>query len=171
MATKTRKAAPKKRAAKPRPPGRPTLKTPALLKEIVARLSRGEPLTVICRDAHMPSDQTVRNWMDADPDLSLAIARAREAGFDQIALDALTIADDDARDWTPVTDPTGAVVGIKVDGEHVTRSKLRVETRLKLLSKWDPKRYGDRLQTVATDPDGNAAPAATVIFELPSNGR
>jgi hypothetical protein len=31
------------------------------------------------------------------------------------------------------------------DSEWISRSKLRVETRLKLLAKWDPKRYGDRL--------------------------
>ena len=38
------------------------------------------------------------------------------------------------------------------DSEHVQRSKLRVETRLKLLAKWDPRRYGDRLQ-LANDPE------------------
>jgi len=62
-----------------------SLRTPELEAEIVARLSKGEPLAVICRDEHMPCDDTVRNWQDADPAFARAIARAREAGFDAIA--------------------------------------------------------------------------------------
>ena len=98
--------------------------TPQAGDEIVARLSKGEPLTVICRDLNV-TDRTVRNWADADAAFASDIARAREKGFDQIALDALKIADDK-------------------EGEH-QRDRLRVDTRLKLLAKWDPKRYGDRV--------------------------
>ena len=32
--------------------------------EIVARLSKGEPLAVICRDDWLPTDRTVRNWAE-----------------------------------------------------------------------------------------------------------
>ena len=39
----------------------------------------------------------------------------------------------------------GQGIGFQLNGEHVQRSKLRIETRLKLLAKWDPRRYGDRL--------------------------
>ena len=31
-----------------------------------------------------------------------------------------------------------------MNAEFVARSRLRVDTRLKLLAKWDPKRYGER---------------------------
>lgn len=36
-----------------------------------------------------------------------------------------------------------------IDTEHIQRSKLRVETRLKLLAKWNPKRYGDRIDVTS----------------------
>lgn len=93
--------------------------------EIAERLSKGEPLTHICRDNWLPCDDTVRAWASENPEFGRAIARAREAGFDAIAHDALTIADDKT-------------------GDH-NRDRLRVDTRLKLLAKWDPKRYGDKI--------------------------
>jgi hypothetical protein len=71
--------------------------------------------------------------------VSLAIARAREDGFDAIALDALKIADYGDDDF--VEDGEG---NLRPNHELVQRSKLRVDTRLKLLAKWDPKRYGDK---------------------------
>ena len=105
--------------------GRPSKYTPELFAEICERLSKGEPLAQICRDEHMPAERTVRDWKEADAIVSAAIAHAREDGFDAIALEALRIADDK-------------------EGEH-QRDRLRVDTRLKLLAKWDPKRYGDRV--------------------------
>ena len=32
----------------------------------------------------------------------------------------------------------------KLNGEHVQRSKLRIETRLKLLACWNPSKYGNK---------------------------
>jgi hypothetical protein len=65
-------------------------------------------------------------WMDEDAGIASAIARAREEGFDAIADDCLAIADD------------------RTD-EPASR-RVRVETRLKLLAKWDPKRYGEMIK-------------------------
>lgn len=110
------------------------------IKAVLEGLSNGTPLTVICRGEGMPADNTVRMWAEADKDLADAIARARETGFDQIALDALAIADETHRD-TIETDR-----GEMPNHEWIARSKLRVETRLKLLAKWDPKRYGELIK-------------------------
>lgn len=129
--------------------GRPSKYTPAIAEQICARLAKGEPLAVICRDEGMPADRTVRDWQEADEAFSAAIARARIDGFDALAAQCLEIADDDSRDWEAVRDSEGHVTGVKVDGEHVSRAKLKIETRLKLLAKWDPKRYGDRLDVNA----------------------
>lgn len=111
--------------------GRPSKYTEALANEICERLSKGEPLAVICRDERMPGYRTVYDWMEGKPAFSASIARAREEGFDIIASDCLSIADS-----SPYADD-GPVV--------VARDKLKVETRLKLLAKWDPKRYGERI--------------------------
>jgi hypothetical protein len=80
-------------------------------------------------------------------------------GFDAIAEEALEIADDGSNDWMERRRKDGSTEEV-VNSEHVQRSKLRIETRLKLLAKWSPKRYGDK-QTHSSggDPD---APAVQV---------
>jgi hypothetical protein len=123
--------------------GRPSAFTAKLLDEICDRLAKGEPLTVICRDEHMPSDRTIRNWMQARADVSSAIAHAREVGFDALAAECLEIADFGVNDTKMVGE--GGHEREVPDHEWISRSKLRVETRLKLLAKWDPKRYGDKI--------------------------
>ena len=128
---------------------RPSKYSQPLVDSICERLALGEPLAQICRDEGMPHPSTVRDWMAAREDVSRAIARARMDGFDQIAMEALAIADDGRRDYLPNDD--GREV---VDHDHIARSRLRVETRLKLLAKWDPKRYGERQQLEHTGPNG-----------------
>lgn len=155
------KPKPAKRArkgAKKRPTGRPSKYSAAIVKRIINGLSKGTPLTVICAPANMPSDMTVREWMRNRPDLSEAIARAREAGFDRIALDALAIAD------TPLE---GQTITDKPDGREIRRGdmlghrRLQVETRLKLLAKWDPKRYGEMTRQEISGPEGGPIQTAT----------
>lgn len=73
--------------------GRPTKRTPAVVKRILEGLANGTPLTLLCDDVKMPDTSTVRDWMNLDPTLSHAIARAREAGFDRIAATALELSD------------------------------------------------------------------------------
>lgn len=124
---------------------RPTKKNDKLLQEITERLSQGEPLAQICRDEGMPAARTVREWQQNDEQVSAAIARAREEGFDAIAAECLDIADDGRNDWMNRAADAGDEQALQFNGEHVQRSKLRVDTRLKLLAKWDPKRYGERL--------------------------
>ena len=150
---------PAKKAAKKKP-GRPSKLTPAVLKRIVDGLSEGTPLTVICAGENMPHDTTVRDWMAANPDVSLAIARARDRGFDKIALEAMRIAD------TPLI---GEEITESEDGMQVKRSdmlghrKLQIETRLKLLAKWDPKRYGERMAQEISGPNGGPVSVAPAV--------
>lgn len=129
-------AAPKKKT------GRPSKYTPELAAEICERLSNGEPLRQICRDAHMPAWTAVYAWSAKDPVLSERIARAREMGFDAIAEEALIIADTPEWGVTENVGPQGVSV---TKADMLGHRKLRIETRLKLLAKWDPKRYGDRI--------------------------
>ena len=120
--------------------GRPSKFTTELFDEICERISKGETLASICRDKGIGAS-TVYDWMAEDKTLAGRFARAREKGFDAIAEQCLDIADDSRSDF--VVNGKGDEV---FNAEHVQRSKLRVETRLKLLAKWDPKRYGDKLE-------------------------
>ncbi|PTR05674.1 MULTISPECIES: hypothetical protein [unclassified Novosphingobium] len=116
----------------------------AALKKVLDGLSKGIPLAVICREEGMPCDDTVRAWADADQEIARAIARARELGFDAIAMDALAIIDEEPEHviTTIGEDRTER----RIDSASVKRAKNRFEARLKLLAKWDPKRYGELIK-------------------------
>lgn len=144
-----------KRVTKAKKIGRPSKRSPSVIARIVEGLSAGTPLTVICKPNDMPSPCTVREWMDGDEALSIAIARARETGFDAIAEEALNIAEE-----TPQR--TATQFGDKVDPGFVQHQRNRIETRLKLLAKWDPKRYGDRQHLDHTSSDGSMSPPKTL---------
>lgn len=140
--------------------GRPHSYTIDIGTELLGRLSKGEPLTVICRDENMPAYRTVSAWKETVEGFDADFARARDEGFDAIAADALKIADHSEHD-TIDTD-----FGPKANMEWIARSKLRVETRFKLLSKWDPKRYGERVELRHGDPNGNALAPATISLTI-----
>lgn len=128
---------------KPVKRGRPSKNTPELQREIYERLSKGEPLTVICSDEHMPCDDTVRAWADSDAGFARDIAHARTRGFDSIAWDAKRIADTPLEGEETTVKPDGSIEVKR--GDMLGHRKLQIETRLKLLAKWDPKRYGEKL--------------------------
>ena len=127
----------------------PSKRSDDVEEEILKRISEGEPLAVICRSdpERFPHPSTWGDWVNADEALAIAYARAREVGFDAIAADCLQIADNTDND-TKTTGEDGREVA---NTEWISRSKLRVETRLKLLAKWDPKRYGDLLKLSGSD--------------------
>lgn len=87
----------------------------------------------------MPGYRTIYDWMEKLPEVSASIARARDLGEDAIAARLREIARG----------------GIGSSGD-VQRDKLIVDTDLKLLAKWNPKRWGDRVENRLADPDGNA---------------
>ena len=126
-------------------------RTPEILDEICDRIANGEPLRAICRDERMPSWRSVYDWINSDSEFAARIAHARDLGFDAIAEEALEIAD---------TTQVGVRSERSAEGTKETREdmlghrKLRVWTRLQLLAKWCPKKYGDRQ---AIEMSGNLA--------------
>lgn len=129
---------PKKVAAKN---GRPSKRTPEVVARVLELVGCGETLTYACELVGI-APRTWSDWTLADAELSAAFARARSLGFDALADKALRIA------YTP---QEGVVKKFGKDGVEETHEdmlghrKLQIETILKLLAKWDPKRYGDRL--------------------------
>lgn len=115
----------------------------ALFPLICQEIAKGVTLREICRREGMPNYSVVYDWIKESEEFSQRFALARESGFDQIAEETLDIADNASNDWMEVNDPDNP--GYKLNGEHVQRSKLRIETRLKLLAKWSPKKYGEKI--------------------------
>jgi hypothetical protein len=128
-----------------------------LVPEICKRLATGEPLAVICRDIGI-SRRTVGYWRQEDKEIAAAFDEARDDGFDAIARECMEIADDGRRDYEVQEDGRELV-----DHDHIQRSKLRVETRLKLLAKWDPRRYGEKQQLDHTSSDGSMSPKGYAV--------
>ena len=123
---------------------RPSKKTKEMVDAICLRLSNGEPLTAICRDEGMPAPRTVRDWMASDQEVSAAIAHAREEGEEALAEECLAIADTPLEGEETEFDAEGNVVKVK-RSDMLGHRKLQIETRLKLLAKFNPKRWGDRV--------------------------
>ena len=122
------------------------------LSEVHAWIESGKTLRAYCRQDGKPSYGTVYDWLEADAAQSSRFAHARDIGEQQIAQECLEIAD---------TTQVGEIVTQKADGSSETKSadmiehrKLRIETRLKLLAKWNPKKYGDKLAHTGADGEG-----------------
>ena len=148
-----------------------------LISEICARLSAGEPLAQICRDVHMPDRTVVYDWINQDESISQRIAHARNLGFDAIADQCLVIANTpqvgvEEKVTPAVRNQQGDVVvpeSIEVKrGDMLGHRKLQIETRLKLLAKWDPKRYGEKQQV---EHSGTIDSATTIIESRKRSGR
>jgi hypothetical protein len=140
--------------------GRPSKYTPKLADRICSRLADGESLRTICRDEGMPSKATVFSWLRTKPDFLDQYARAKEESADALTDEMLEISDDARNDWMERHD--GENVGWQANGEHIQRSRLRIETRKWLASKLKPKKYGDKL-AVGGDPD---APPIQVVSKI-----
>lgn len=123
--------------------------------EICVQIAEGTPLREICRQEGMPKWRTVYDWINADPEFAARMERARVLGYDAIAEDTLDIADDGSNDWMIRHGKDGEKEWV-LNGEHVQRSKLRIDTRLKLLAKWHPKKYGEKLTAEHVGADGGA---------------
>jgi hypothetical protein len=87
--------------------------------------------------------------MEADAAFAAQIARARDQGADAIAEEALAIADTTVEGVTLTTDDRGTK---EVRGDMLGHRKLQVETRLKLLAKWSPKKYGEKIEQTINGP-------------------
>ncbi len=125
--------------------GRPSKYTPEIAAEMCRLLAEGVPLREICRREGFPEWRTVYDWMarddlllDGGAGLSAAIARAREIGQDAIA----------EQIWLDVNQEPERILsegGNRIDSGYVQWQRVRADIGLKLLTKWNPKRYGDKL--------------------------
>ena len=125
-------------AGKQLKPGRPVAKpNPEIMEEVLFWISSGNTLRSYCRQEGKPAYSTIYNWLNKDEELNARFTRAREMGADWIADSILEMVDE-----TPVQ--TGGD-NPRIDPAHVQWTKTRAEIRLKLLAKWFPQEYGDKV--------------------------
>lgn len=110
---------------------------------ICAALAEGHSLLSIC-EAMGIAYNTAKDWERDVPEHAANSARARETGCHALADGCLSIADDGRNDW--MEQHGQEATGWRLNGEHLQRSRLRIETRMRLLGKWLPKVYGDKVE-------------------------
>ncbi len=136
----------------PKRMGRPPIYSDEIAEKICSRLANGESLRSICRDKDMPDAATVYRWILNDDAFCKQYERARELQADTLADETLEIADDGRNDWMERQGDGNA--GWQLNGEHVQRSRLRIDQRKWMAGKLKPKKYGDKVTNEHTGPDG-----------------
>jgi hypothetical protein len=116
---------------------------PNVMEVVCQRVIAGESLTVIAQSWDIAPGRFKR-WIAADDERMAEYELAERMLADQLAHEALSIADGDMplesvdEDGNPVAQHDNA------------RDKLRIDTRLKLAAQWDRDKYGARIDTKIT---------------------
>lgn len=113
----------------------------------------------------MPSVTSWWRWLAADDndDLRAKFRRARALGTHALADQCVEISDDSSGDIKIITNKGGQEIEVQ-DGEFAARSRLRVDTRLRLIGMWNKRDYGDKKVVEHTGPDGG--PIKTISGEM-----
>jgi hypothetical protein len=136
-------------------------------EEVLSRIAEGESLRSICADEGTPSKSTFLKWVSEDAELSDQYARAMERRADSLFDEMFAIADDASNDWVEREGDDGE--GYRLNGEHVQRSRLRIDTRKWALARMNPKKYGEK-QEIHNKHDV-ADPLAALLTSIAGNGK
>lgn len=112
----------------------PRLVTPAVAEDLLESIANGVPMTQWCRVPGNPAANTVHRWVAENEVNKRRYKAAREIGFDVIADRCRAT----ARGYTELEGGDSA-------GDW-QRDRLIIDTDLKLLGKWAPRQYGDRVE-------------------------
>lgn len=134
------------------PVGRPSSYTPERAEAICALLAEGMSLRTVCKQEGMPDCATVFSWMRKFPEFLKQYEKSKAESADYLVEEMLDIADDGSNDWMEKHSKEGENIGWQVNGEHVQRSRLRLDTRKWIASKLKAKKYGEKIE-IAGDPD------------------
>jgi hypothetical protein len=124
------------------PAGRPSNYTEELAANICEMLARGTPLVKICELDEMPAYSTVRKWEKVNPEFAALSTRAKQDGTHYLADECLEIADEALPD-----DAEKARI-------EVPHRKLKIDTRMRLIGKWNAREYGEKVTAEHTGPNG-----------------
>lgn len=133
---------------------RPSDYTPEIADIICGRLAEGESLRAVCETEDLPDKSTVFRWLASKPEFRDQYARAREIQAETLVDEILEISDDARNDYMAALGEGEDTLAYRLNGEHVQRSRLRVDSRKWFASKVAPKKYGDKVTQEVTGPEG-----------------
>ena len=134
--------------------GRPTVKPdPVIVEKVLEHVANGGTLRAFCRQKGMVSYRTLYRWMSQDNKeskdfLSRFTYTSRFLGARAIAEEALELVD------TPPP-VIGEGENARYDNSHVNWMRSRADLRLRLLAKWFPQEYSEKLIGIETKGDIN----------------
>lgn len=131
--------------------GRPTKYTKELADEVCSQLSEGKSMRTVCKDTKLPSSRTLFRWLRTNEEFCQQYTRAKEESADALTDEMLDIADNATNDYMEEIGKDGQSKGYQLNGDHVRRSTLRIETRKWLASKLKPKRYGNNISVAVKE--------------------
>lgn len=126
-----------------------------IMARICTMLIEGFAMKVIAVEEGMPSIPTIYNWMKEFPEFMEDYLAAKAVQAELMADELLKIADDGSNDT--YTDEEGEV---KTNFDVIARSKLRVDARKFLMEKQAPRRFGQKVSSEISGPNGG--PVKTV---------
>lgn len=126
-------------------PESPAARRERQIAHILAEVASGRHVSRILReDEGMPSKSEFWRWHFRDDGLRGKLADARANGVEALLDECAEIADDGTNDWIERKRDDGSTYEA-INGEHIQRSKLRIETRVKMAQMLKPKTYGPKL--------------------------
>ena len=133
-----------------RPIGKPD---PEIVEKVLEHVALGGTVRAFCRQKGMPSYRTLYRWMSQDSEegkdfLSRFTYTSRFLGARAIAEEALALVD------TPPP-MIGEGENARMDNAHVNWMRSRADLRLRLLAKWYPQEYSEKLIGIETKGDIN----------------
>ena len=156
---KSSKAPPKKT---PKKNGRPSKYTNKLAEKICQMIAQGQSVRSICAKKDMISMQTFFRWLRENDKFREQYARACEERSYMHAEDIIEIADNATNDYMEKLEGDGYIF----NSENVQRSRLRIDTRKWLMSKLNPKVYGDKLDMTTNGNDIGVTLSASQAEQL-----
>ena len=129
--------------------------------EVLELVSQGSSVSRACKAVSDYNKDKFYECLKASDEAKDNYARAIELRADRIFDDILLIADETSSDKRSVNDEKEIT-----DNEAIQRSKLRVDARKWVLSRMNPKKYGDRLN-VDHDAENKGNPPNLIWREKP----
>jgi len=139
------------------PGGRPTDYNDEVAARLLAAISEGKSVNVLCKEDWAPCRHTFFVWLQRHKEFADNYAVAKDQCAESLADEIIDIADDGTNDWIAEHGDENAQEAYRFNGEHYQRSRLRVDARKWIASKLKPKKYGERTQL---EHSGSIAPTA-----------
>ncbi|VXC99129.1 terminase small subunit-like protein [Sphingobacterium multivorum] len=153
--------------------GRPQIwvddKKEEAFEQVINRICDGESLRAILQCANrdlLPSVAVFLKWISEDKELEKQYARAMEIRA-EIMFDEIIEISDESNPDIDITDDGK----LRVVGEAIQRSRLKIDARKWALSKMNPKKYGEKTEIDHKSSDGSMATQPTkIVFTSGSRG-